>query len=261
MMESEIRSRLYEVNRTAAEFYHSYLMSERGEKALSYLKNRGLTLDTIQKFRIGASPDRCDSLIRHLKEKGFSIAEMTEAGLVRKGNNDMFSDQFRARIMFPIADTQDNIIAFSSRSFLDSSSFPIFMNTPNTLIYDKGESLFGLNIAKKYGSEQIVLVEGIIDAIFLHQAGIQNVVAGLGVNLTEGHAALLSEYTKKVVICYDSDLPGQMGTKKTTEILKNSNIPVAAISLDDGMDPYDYVSRYGGEKLKELIDYAFDTVC
>ncbi len=260
-MESEIRSRLYEVNRVATEFYHSYLMSERGEKALTYLKNRGLTLDTIQKFGIGASPNQCDGLICYLTEKGFSVAEMAEAGLVRKSNNDMFSDLFRARIMFPIADMEDNIIAFSSRSFLNSSSFPIYMNTPNTLIYNKGESLFGLNIAKKYGSKQIVLVEGIIDVIFLHQAGIQNVVAVQGVNFTKGHTALLSKYTKKVVICYDSDLAGQKGAKKTTEILQNSNIPAAVIILDDAMDSYDYVSKYGGEKLKELIDHAFDTVC
>lgn len=261
MMDSEIRNRLYEVNRVAAEFYHSYLMSERGEKALTYLKNRGLTLDTIQKFGMGASPDQCDGLICYLTEKGFSVSEMIQADLVRKSNDGSFFDYFRARIMFPIADTEGNIIAFCGKNFLNNSSFPTYINTGFTPIYDKGESLFGLNIAKGYGTEQIVLVEGIIDAIFLHQAGIKNVVAVLGFNLTERHAALLSKYTKKVVVCYDSDLLGQKGAKEATEILRNSNISVAAITLDDAMDPYNYVSKYGGEKLKELMDHAFDTIC
>ena len=253
-MATEIENRLYEINQAAAEFYHSYLMSEQGETALAYLTNRNVSFETIKTFGIGAAPYECDGLMRHLKEKGYSVNEMAEVGLIRQTQDNQFSDRFRARIMFPVTDAEGRTIAFCGRTLLRDSSIPKYLDV--TEINDKGGSLFGLSIVKKYGAEQIVLVEGAFDVVALYQAGIQNAVAVRGRILTARQAALLTKYTKKVVICYDSDMPGKRLTERAITTLRNSNVPAAVITLEDAMDPYDYVTKYGGKELRERIDAA-----
>ena len=187
--------RVLEANRAAAKFFHSCLLSKEGESGLKYFLNRGLTKNTITKFGLGFAPHSFDALIKHLKTKGFSLSEMLEAGLVRK-NDRGYYDNFRNRVMTPIIDVRGNVIAFGGRVLDDSK--PKYINTGDTLAYKKTNELFALNFAKDCGKDTLILCEGYMDVIAMHQAGFTNAVAGCGTALTNEQVRLISRYAKEV---------------------------------------------------------------
>ncbi len=250
--------RIYDINYETAKFFHSYLMSEDGKWALEYFLHRGLSIDTIKRFKLGVSPASKDSLFKHLKAIGFSDDEMLAAGVVRK--NDDFLDIFRNRLMFPIIDVHDMVIAFIGK-IEDDGSFPRFLNTCNSPVYTKCDNLFGMNFAQAACTKQILLVEGTMDVISLHQAGFTNAVASLGCNLTKEQAKLLKRYTKEVIIMYDADASGWAGAKNAINLLENEELTVRVLFVPEGKDPDEYIGKNGSESFKQLLsDSANDTV-
>ena len=204
---SKKRRRILEINRESAKFYYSYLISPAGKAGLDYYLNRGLTANTIKRFGLGYAPDEWDSLLKHLKSKGYKVGEMVDAGVVKVGRNNNYYDTFKNRVMTPIIDVRGNVIAFGGR-VLDNSK-PKYINTSDTLVYKKTNELFALNLAKDNCSDTLILCEGYMDVIAMHQAGFTNAVAGCGTALTNEQVRLISRYTKEVILAYDADEAGQ----------------------------------------------------
>ena len=205
-----LKNKLYDINRDTARFFHSFLMSEGGKRAHDYLLGSGLTLKTIKHFGLGAAPDSWDMLIKHLKEKGYRDEDMLAAGVVGKSQRGTLYDRFRKRVMFPIINIRGNIIAFSGRAMPgEDKQGGKYVNTSDTPVYKKSSNLFGMNFAKNVCSERVILVEGNMDVISLHQAGFTNAVAPLGTAFTTEQANLLARYTKEIDLTLDADAAGQ----------------------------------------------------
>jgi len=247
------RRRILEANREAARFYHSYLMSEGGKAGLDYFLNRGLSGKTINKFGLGMAPDSWDMLLKHLKGKGFSVNEMLDAGLVKKGPKSYY-DNFRNRVMTPIIDVRGNVIAFGGRVLDDSK--PKYINTGDTLAYKKTNELFALNIAKDSGKDALILCEGYMDVITMHQAGFSNSVAGCGTALTAEQVRQICRYAKEVILAYDADEAGQKAVSKALQLFKNSDIKVRVPALQYGKDPDEIIKTVGAEKFAAMLDGA-----
>lgn len=248
------RKAIIDVNTCAARFFYDNLSDKKKNCiANKYLASRGLNSEIINKFGIGYSLDEWDSLYKHLLDKGFEQADIIKSGLVIQNKNKLY-DRFRNRLMFPIFDVRGNVIAFGGRSI--DSSMPKYINSPETLVYIKGKNLYGLNIAKKYSQNSLIIVEGYMDAISLYQYGIPNVVASLGTALTESQGFLLKKYTKEIIIAYDSDVAGQAATLRGLDILNNIGCNVKVISVPDGKDPDEYVRKHGKDKLEAVIKNA-----
>ena len=241
---SKLRTRIYEANREAARFFYAKLVSKEGADAFSYLKGRGLADSTIRHFGLGFAPDERFALGNHLRSKGFSEAEMIAANLVfksRSGNGVL--DRFYNRVMFPIIDVRGNVIAFGGRIMTDQK--PKYLNTSDTMVFNKSQNLFSLNNAKNSKSDALILCEGYMDVISLNQAGFTNAVATLGTALTTDQATLMKRYCKEVVLCYDADEAGQKATSRAIEILRRVGLAVRVISIPDGKDPDEYIRRHG----------------
>lgn len=255
---SKKRRRILEINRETAKFYYAYLLSEQGKSGLDYYLNRGLSMHTIKRFGLGYAPDAWDSLLRHLKSKGFRPGEMVDAGVIKVGKNNRYYDIFRNRVMTPIIDVRGNVIAFGGRVLDDSK--PKYINTADTLVYKKTNELFALNLAKDHCSESLILCEGYMDVIAMHQAGFKNAVAGCGTALTNEQVRLISRYTKEVILAYDADEAGQKALAKATELFKQTDVKVKILSLTGGKDPDEIIKKYGRDKFKGMLDGASNEI-
>ncbi len=252
-----LKNTIYEINRETARFYHSYIMSNEGKWALDYLVGRGLSISTIKHFGLGAAPDSWDSLINHLKGLGYSIPDMLQANVIGKSQRGSYYDRFRKRVMFPIINIRGKIIGFSGRAMPgDDKSGGKYVNTADTPVYKKSENLFGMNFAKNHCDERVILVEGNMDVISLHQAGFQNTVAALGTSFTPEQAKLMSRYTKEVVLIMDSDAAGQKAARRAGEILQSTGLDIRVVLLPDGKDPDEYIKKNGAARFKALLDGA-----
>lgn len=250
---SKKRRRVLEANRAAARYFHSVLMSEEGKKGLDYFINRGLSKHTIKKFGLGFAPDKWDGLLKQLKSEGFTVSEMMDAGLIRKGERNYY-DNFRNRVMTPIIDVRGNVIAFGGRVLDDSK--PKYINTGDTIAYKKTYELFALNFAKDSSQDSIILCEGYMDVIAMHQAGFTNAVAGCGTALTSEQVRLISRYSKEVILAYDADEAGQKAVAKALALFKNADIKVRVPVLQYGKDPDEIIKNVGAEKFRGMLEGA-----
>ena len=256
----KVRNTIYDINRETARFFHSVLMSDEGKWAREYLLSRGLTLKTINHFGLGAAPDKWDSLLNHLKSLGYSISDMVAANVVSKSSKGSYYDRFRKRVMFPIINVRGRVVAFSGRAMPGEDKSAKYINTSDTLVYKKSENLFGINFAKNCCEERIILVEGNMDVVSLHQAGFENTVAALGTAFTADEAKLLSRYTKEIVLTIDADAAGQKAVRRAGEILKDTGLNVRVIVVPDGKDPDEYIKKNGPERFKALLEGAVSEI-
>ncbi len=244
---------ILEINRETARFYHSYMMSPEGKKGLDYFKSRGLSKKTITKFGLGYAPDDWDKLLKHLKEKGYSIGNMLDAGVIKRSQKGSYYDTFRDRVMTPIIDVRGNVIAFGGR-VLDPSIPNKYINTSDTLVYKKTNELFNMNNAKDSKSETVILCEGYMDVIAMHQAGFTNCVAGCGTALTDEQVRLINRYFKEVVLCYDNDGAGRKALDKAIRLFNNTDIKMRIPELSGGKDPDEIIKNLGAERFKAMLE-------
>ena len=254
------RLRMLEANREAARFFHNTLKTQDGAIGYRYFKDRGLTDDIIRKFGLGFAPDSFNALTNYLINKGYTKDELVLANLARRSqkNPNNIYDNFRNRVMFPIIDVKGNVIAFGGRVMDDSK--PKYLNTSDTLVYKKSMGVFALNLAKKSGKDSLILCEGYMDVIALHQAGFTNAVAGLGTALTSEQAHLLSRYASEILISYDADEAGQKAAARALTIFKNTTAKIKILRLSGGKDPDEIIKNYGVEKMKAIITGAANEV-
>ncbi|MBO5333826.1 MAG: DNA primase [Clostridia bacterium] len=254
------RLRMLEANREAARFFHNCLKTQDGTIGYRYFKDRGLTDDTIRKFGLGFAPDSFNALTNYLMKLGYTKDELVYANLARRSqkNPNNIYDNFRNRVMFPIIDVKGNVIAFGGRVMDDSK--PKYLNTSDTLVYKKSMGVFALNLAKKSGKDSLILCEGYMDVIALHQAGFTNAVAGLGTALTSEQAHLLSRYASEILISYDADEAGQKAAARALTIFKNTTAKIKILRLSGGKDPDEIIKNYGVEKMKAIITGAANEV-
>ena len=252
-----LKSKVYEINQIAAEFYHQNLYKPTSKIGQEYIKKRKLDNRTLKSFLIGYSGN-FDELYRILIQKGFTEEEILASSLVNKKDDGKYIDRFRKRVMFPIQDTRNKVIAFGGRVTDDSK--PKYINSPENIVYSKGRHLFGLNVAKRGELKNIIIVEGYMDAISLYQRGITNVVASLGTALTEAQGRLLRRYSERVTIGYDSDGAGQAATLRGLEILQNIGCDVRILQISGAKDPDEYVIKYGPERFLKCVEQAISLV-
>ena len=253
----KLKSRVYDINEVTAKFYHENLYKPTSKEAQNYIKRRKLDNRTLKNFLIGYS-GTFNELYIHLKEKGFSDEEILASSLVNRNENGKFIDRFRKRLMFPIQDTRNRVIAFGGRVLDDSK--PKYINSPENVVYSKGKHLFGLNVAKKEQIKKIIIVEGYMDAISLHQRGITNVVASLGTAMTESQGRLLRKSSEQVIIGYDADGAGQAATLRGLEILQNLGCDIRILQIEGAKDPDEFVTKYGPERFLKYVDNAISLV-
>lgn len=254
---SRLKSRVYELNKCAAEFYHQNLYKPTAKPAQEYVKKRRLDNRTLKAFKIGYS-GRFNELYTELHFKGFTEEEILASCLVNKNQDGKFIDRFRNRLMFPIFDARDRVIAFGGRVLDDSK--PKYINSPEDIVYSKGRHLFAYNLAKKDNPKTIIIVEGYMDAVSLHQRGISNAVASLGTALTEAQGRLLRRSCEKVVIGYDADGAGQAATLRGLEILQNLGCDIRILQIEGAKDPDEFVVKYGPERFQKYVDSAISLV-
>ena len=255
------RRRMYEINREAARFFHETLLSPQGATALQYFRSRGYSNKTITRFGLGYAPDAWHSLRDHLRQKGYSYEEQFEANLVQrseKNERKSYYDNFRGRVIVPIIDARGNVVAFGGRVLDDSK--PKYINTSDTLVYKKSLGVFGLNYAKNSKAGSLILVEGYMDAIALHQAGFDNAIACLGTALTGEMARLLLRYTDEIVLCYDADEAGQKATQRAIGIFTSVGAKLRVVRLSGGKDPDEILKNYGAERFRSLLDGAANDI-
>ena len=255
------RRRIYEMNREAARFFHDTLLSPAGEAGLNYYKSRGYSKRTITKFGLGYAPNSWNALRDHLREKGYSYEEQFEANLLQrsvKSDRTSYYDNFRGRVIVPIIDVRGNVVAFGGRVLDDSK--PKYINTADTPVYKKSLGVFGLNFAKNSKEKTLILVEGYMDAISLHQAGFDNAIACLGTALTGEMARLLMRYADEVLLCYDADEAGQKATQKAIAIFSSIGAKQRVIRLSGGKDPDEILRKYGPERFRSLIEGASNEI-
>lgn len=255
------RQRILAANREAARFFHATMMSEQGKTGLDYFLGRRLTMQTIKHFGLGYAPDSWDALLKHMRSKGFTNQELFDANLVRKSEKNgrtHYYDNFKNRAMVPIIDLRGNVIAFGGRVLDDSK--PKYINTSDTLVYKKSDGVFALNFAKNGNPSQIIVAEGYMDVIALHQAGFTNSIACLGTALTQEQARLVSRYTDEVILSYDSDEAGQKATKRAIEIFGKTGVKIRVLKLSGGKDPDEIIKNFGKEKFRSLIEGAANDI-
>lgn len=253
----QLKSKVYEINKIAAEFYHENLYKPTAKPAQEYVKKRKLDNNTLKNFLIGYSGNY-NELYTMLKQKGFTEEEILASSLVNKTQDGKFIDRFRGRLMFPIQDTRNRVIAFGGRVLDDSK--PKYINSPENIVYSKGRHLFGLNVAKKGDLKRIIIVEGYMDAISLHQRGISYAVASLGTAMTEAQGRLLRKSSQQVIIGYDSDGAGQAATMRGLEILQGLGCDVRILQIEGAKDPDEFVIKYGPERFEKQVDKAISLV-
>lgn len=252
--EADKRARLLEINKEAAKYFFLLLRSERGKHALSYFKKRELSEETMKKFGLGYSDQYSDDLYRYLRSRGYEDEILKESGLVTIDERRGGYDKFWNRAMFPIMDVHNKVIGFGGRVMGEGE--PKYLNSPETKIFDKSRNLYGLNLARSTKKPQLLLCEGYMDVIALHQAGFDNAVASLGTALTSGHANLLKRYTKEVYLTYDSDGAGVKAALRAIPILKEVGITTKVINMRPHKDPDEFIKALGAEAYQERIDQA-----
>lgn len=250
---SKRRRRILEMNREAARFYHSVLLSPEGKVGYDYYIGRALSAATINHFGLGFAPNQWDALLKYMRAKGYQPAELVDAGLARKGQKGYY-DNFRNRVMTPIIDVRGNVIAFGGRVLDDSK--PKYINTGDTLVYKKTNELFALNFAKDSKEDSLILCEGYMDVIAMHQAGFTNAVAGCGTALTTEQVRLISRYAKEVILTYDADEAGQKALQKAMTLFDQTDVKVRIPALVGGKDPDEIIRTYGRDKFKGMLEGA-----
>ena len=250
---SRRRRRILEMNREAARFYHSVLLSPEGKVGYDYYIGRALSAATINHFGLGFAPNQWDALLKHMRAKGYQPAELVDAGLARKGQKGYY-DNFRNRVMTPIIDVRGNVIAFGGRVLDDSK--PKYINTGDTLVYKKTNELFALNFAKDSKEDALILCEGYMDVIAMHQAGFTNAVAGCGTALTTEQVRLISRYAKEVILTYDAAEAGQKALQKAMTLFDQTDVKVRIPALVGGKDPDEIIRTYGRDKFKGMLEGA-----
>ena len=254
---SKKRMRLLSANREAARFFNDCLMNPANRKALDYFLNRGLSINTIRRFGLGYAPDGWHELINHMRSLGFSEEELVLANLARRSEKDGKTncyDNFRNRVMFPIIDLRGNVIAFGGRVMDDSK--PKYINTSDTLVYKKSNGVFALNFAKNANDNKLILVEGYMDVIALHQAGFTNAIACLGTAFTNEQANLLSRYADEILICYDNDGAGRTATARALEVLGRTGLKLRVVQMRGGKDADEIIRVHGKERFADLLKEA-----
>lgn len=254
---SMLKKRVLEINRESARFFHSCLMSEQGRQAYEYLISRGRDRKTIRHFGLGYAPAGWDGLLNHLRAKGFSDNDMLEANVVTKGKYGPH-DRFSNRVIFPIIDLRGNVVAFGGRALDDKGAK--YLNSSDTPVFKKSKTLFALNFAKTSKRPGLILAEGYMDVIAIHQAGFDNAVATLGTALTEEQARLISQYAERVVLAYDSDGPGQAATKRAMNIFDEVGVKVSVLSMTGAKDPDEFIKKYGTKRFAMLLDNSRNPV-
>lgn len=252
--EADRRARLLEINKEAAKYYYTLLRNGRGKHALDYFRKRELSDETMKKFGLGYSDQYSDDLYRYLRAKGYEDEILKESGLISLDERRGGYDKFWNRAMFPIMDVHNKVIGFGGRVMGDGE--PKYLNSPETRIFDKSRNLYGLNFARTTKKPQLLLCEGYMDVIALHQAGFDNAVASLGTALTSGHANLLKRYTKEVYLTYDSDGAGVKAALRAIPILKEVGITTKVINMKPYKDPDEFIKALGAEAYQERIDAA-----
>ena len=252
--EADRRTRLLEINKEAAKYFYMLLRSPRGQKAYQYFKKRELSDETMQKFGLGYSDQYSDDLYRYLRKKGYDDDILKDSGLITIDEVRGGHDKFWNRAMFPIMDVHNRVIGFGGRVMGDGE--PKYLNSPETRIFDKSRNLYGLNIARTTRKNQLLLCEGYMDVIALHQAGFDNAVASLGTALTSGHANLLKRYTKEVYLTYDSDGAGVKAALRAIPILKEVGIVTKVINMRPYKDPDEFIKALGAEEYQKRLDEA-----
>ena len=252
---SKLRLRVLEVNREAGRFFYQTLVSPEGRAGLEYFQGRGLDPAAIKKFGLGYAPESGFGLVNHLRAKGYTVEEMTQADVARLSQRGNPYDRYRGRVMFPIFDLRGNVVAFGGRVLTDEK--PKYINTSDTPVYHKSSGLFAMNLAKNSDSRQLILAEGYMDVIALHRAGFSNAIASLGTSLTEEQARIMKRYADEAVICYDSDEAGQKATQRAIPILKNAGLRVRVVTVPGGKDPDEFMRNYGKDgplRFKQLLE-------
>jgi len=255
---AELKKQILEINLIAARYFSEALRSRNGYSAYEYLKKRKISDNTVRKFGLGYSYGEWDDLYRYLRARKFSDDVLLKSGLVLKSSSGHYYDRFRDRVMFPIFDVMGNVIGFGGRVLDDS--LPKYMNSPETLVYNKGRHLYALNFAKNSGSSSIIVVEGYMDVISLHQNGISNVVASLGTALTGNQGRILKKYADEIIIAYDADTAGQAATQRGLELLRDIGCNVRVLSVPDGKDPDEYIKKNGPDRFRKLAENALPLV-
>ena len=252
--EVDKKQRLLEINKEAAKYFYTLLRSDRGKLAYSYFSKRQLSDETMRKFGLGYSDQYSDDLYRYLRKKGYDDEILKESGLVSIDERRGGYDKFWNRAMFPIMDVHNKVIGFGGRVMGDGE--PKYLNSPETPIFDKSRNLYGLNFARSSKKQQLLLCEGYMDVIALHQAGFDNAVASLGTALTSGHANLLKRYTKEVYLTYDSDGAGTKAALRAIPILKEVGLTTKVINMKPYKDPDEFIKALGAEAYQKRIDEA-----
>ncbi|MCQ4743961.1 DNA primase [Blautia producta] len=253
---SDLKTVLLEVNKKAASYYYYQLKQEGDRQAYEYLKNRELSDETIKNFGLGYSSKYSDSLYRYLKGKGYSDTILKESGLFSADERYGMHDKFWNRVMFPIMDVNNRVIGFGGRVMGDAK--PKYLNSPETKIFDKSRNLYGLNIARRSRKNYLIICEGYMDVISMHQAGFTNAVASLGTALTSGHASLMSRYTKEVLLTYDSDEAGQKAALRGIPILREAGIKPRVVNLAPYKDPDEFIKAQGQEAFEKRLTEAMN---
>lgn len=255
--ESDLKSKLFEIYKAAANYYYYQMKTEQGKKAYEYLKNRELTDETIKQFGLGYSNIYSDDLYRYLKSKGYDDDLLSKSGLLTYDEKRGVHDKFWNRVMFPIMDVHNKVIAFGGRVMGDG--MPKYLNSPETIIFDKSRNLFGLNFARQARTRKFLLCEGYMDVIALHQAGFHNAVASLGTAFTSQQASLMKRYADEVYITYDSDQAGTNAALRAIPILKEAGLSVKVVNMRPHKDPDEFIKALGKEEYQKRIDQAMNS--
>ena len=255
------QERLWALHKEAARFFHSQLYAPAGQQALQYALGRGMTKSILTTFGVGYAPDSWDGMVKAMRAKGYTDQELKDSGLVTvsQKNGNLF-DRFRDRLMFPIIDVRGNVIGFGGRIIKNDPNAAKYLNSPETMIFNKRKNLFGMNLAKKSKQGFLILVEGNIDVVALHQYGFDNAVASLGTSLTDEQAALMTRYADQIVLIYDGDQAGQNATKRAIPILEKAGLQVKVLQIRDAKDPDEFLKKFGADKFKLLLEESSNRV-
>ena len=256
------QERLWALHKEAARFFHSQLYAPVGKEALDYALGRGMSKSILTAFGVGYAPDGWDNMVRAMKTKGYTDQELIDSGLVTQSQKDKTKifDRFRDRLMFPIIDVRGNVIGFGGRIIKKDDTAAKYLNSPETLIFNKRKNLFGLNLAKKSKQGYLILVEGNIDVVALHQFGFDNAIASLGTSLTEEQAALMTRYADQIVLIYDGDKAGQNATQRAIPILEKAGLQVKVLQIKDAKDPDEFLHKFGADRFKLLLEGSANRV-
>ena len=252
--EQDTRSRLLEINKEAAMYFYSRLRSPAGQVGLRYLKGRGLTEETMRNFGLGYADKYSNDLYQFFKKKGYSDSILKESGLFHVDEKRGFSDKFWNRVMFPIMDANSRVIGFGGRVMGDGK--PKYLNSPETLIFDKSRNLYGLNVARRTRRKNFIICEGYMDVISMHQAGYTNAVASLGTALTSQQCSLMSRFTKQVLVIYDMDGAGVKAALRAIPMLRTAGLSTKVVNLRPHKDPDEFIKAEGAEAFEQRLEEA-----